>query len=275
MPASPCQNPGVVHVELERVSDNSRQADADAVAVEQPLEIRLGFGPIDARSSTVLSLTMRTPGNDADLAVGYLYGEGIISGFHEVLQCTLSPASTFIRVELAPSVCFDPAANARHGFMSSACGVCGRRHLSPVERAPAGKSSRRIHISDVCGLSLTLHNSQDAFQRTGGIHAAALFNFDGTLALVREDVGRHNAVDKAIGAALARGTELDSKILLVSGRAGYELVQKAVTAGIPVLAAIGAPSSLAIELADRFDLTLIGFLRKDRFNLYTSPWRLA
>ena len=274
MPDPPGNNPAVARVALWRVNGSSSGASDDLLAVEEPLEIRIGFGPVDARASHVLGLTMRTPGADAELALGYLHNEGIVSSAANVLSCAMLPSGSSVRVELAPDVPFNTQRFERYSFVSSACGVCGRRHINRVERAPAGKSDRRVEASVLHALPEALQASQNAFRSTGGLHAAALCDYDGAILFLREDIGRHNAVDKAVGAALMGGVGLEDKILLVSGRAGYELVQKAIASSIPVLAAIGAPSSLAVELADGFDLTLIGFLREDRFNVYTAGWRL-
>lgn len=247
----------------------------DAVAVEEPLEIRLGFGPANDRSRKAVSVTMRTPGHDADLAVGFLFAEGIVAP-GDVLAIVPAAAGNVVRVDLRPGVAVDLARLDRHFYTTSSCGVCGKTSLDAVETAcePLG-GTFRVSASVVHALPGRLRESQPAFDRTGGLHAAAFFDSSGNLLGVREDVGRHNAVDKLIGASVrANEPPLGDRVLFVSGRAGFELIQKAAVAGVPVFAAVGAPTSLAVELAKRVGMTLLGFVRDGRFNVYAGDERI-
>ncbi|MBL7775508.1 MAG: formate dehydrogenase accessory sulfurtransferase FdhD [Saprospiraceae bacterium] len=253
-------------------------ARPDLLAREEPLEIRIQHGPGERRKQLSLAVTMRTPGEDAELATGFLFTEAIIQKPEQVLSARWLEENTLL-MDLDPGLSVDVARLSRHLFTSSSCGVCGKASLDavqtvscyyPVQGKPLLAPETLYHLPE------TLRQAQTTFESTGGLHAAGLFDADGRLLLLREDVGRHNAVDKIIGAALRSAYPLPFRdlILLVSGRAGFELVQKAAMAGLPVLAAVGAPSSLAYELADMSGMTLIGFLRDKRFNLYTHPERL-
>jgi FdhD protein len=257
----------------------------DQVAVEEPLEIRLGYGPAEQRQQRSISITMRTPGQDAELAAGFLLSEGIIrgSGDIETVRPSGSPVGplmlhNIIQVELLPGVAVDLARLERHFYTTSSCGVCGKSSLEALEvqNAPTLREHEpRISRSTIYGLPDKLRQSQAVFDRTGGLHAAALFDAGGNLLALREDVGRHNAVDKLIGSQLWAGRlPLSNNGILVSGRASFELMQKALMAGIPMLVAVGAPSSLAVELAVQFKMTLLGFVRDGRFNIYSGAWRL-
>lgn len=269
--------------------DGERGVEApDLLAVEEPLEIRLGFGPETDRQQRSLSITMRTPGSDEDLALGFLLTEGIVSDPAQVLSlkpCTdaghrgRDATGNVLRAELKPDVDVPWSRLERHFYASSSCGVCGKASLEAVEATgcPALPAPRPLLPADVLiTLPDRLRERQDVFSHTGGLHAAALFDETGQLILLREDVGRHNALDKLIGAAALRGwLPLHDRVLLVSGRVSFELVQKALMAGIPLLAAVGAPSSLAVSLAERFGQTLVGFLRNGRFNAYAKAERVA
>jgi FdhD protein len=238
-----------------------RDGERDAVAVEEPLEIRVDGEP--------LSVTMRTPGNDEELALGFLYGEGLIDGPR---QAGLSEDLAANVVEVAGPLLRDPG--RRRFYTTSSCGVCGKGALEEVEVAseplPPGPPLERELLAD-----LPERLRQPGFERTGGLHATGLFEASGALLLVREDVGRHNAMDKVVGAALREGwLPLHERVLCVSGRLSFELVQKAAVAGCPVLVGVGAPSSLAIELAADRGITLAGFARRGRLNLYTDPGRV-
>lgn len=243
----------------------------DTVAVEEPLEIRLTYGPIDHRLRTVLTVTMRTPGHDAELAMGHLAVERIIRSPGDVLEQVMDGPNE-IRIVLHPAIAFDVVRHARSGYTNSSCGVCGKQSidaiLQTIEPLP------RVSIPDadlIHDLPERVRALQPLFARTGGIHAAALVNRQGEITLVREDVGRHNAADKVLGARFLQSAwPLTGEMLFVSGRASFELVQKAAVAGVSHLAAVGAPSSLAIELAERVGLTLFGFVRDGRFNRYTT-----
>jgi FdhD protein len=234
----------------------------DHVALEEPLEIRVSGSP--------LAVTMRTPGHDEELALGFLYGEGLIASPREA-----GPTADFAAniVEVAGPLARDPG--ARRFYTTSSCGVCGKGALEEVAVAssplPDGPRIERRLAAE-----LPSRLEQPAFERTGGLHATGLFNPDGTLLFSREDVGRHNAMDKVVGRALLDGlVPLGERILCVSGRLSFELVQKAAVAGAPILIGVGAPSSLAIELAEDRGLTLCGFARRGGINVYTRPERIA
>lgn len=255
----------------------STQLD-DIVVTEEPLEIRLGHGPLEDRREVRLSVTMRTPGHDEELALGFLFTEGIIAGPEQLLRVAYCESvkeeerGNVVRAELHPSVELDPAKWQRNFYTTSSCGVCGKTSIDAVRTqcaaniAPFGP----IDPKAIGALPERMRKAQTVFRHTGGIHAAALFDRDGKLLVLREDVGRHNAVDKVIGALLTGHLPPAACQLLVSGRAGFELVQKCIMAGIPLMAAVGAPSSLAVELARESGLTLIGFLRGERFNVYAG-----
>ncbi|MDP9053272.1 MAG: formate dehydrogenase accessory sulfurtransferase FdhD [Acidobacteriota bacterium] len=242
--------------------------DHDFLVVEEPLQIRVG-----ARD---LSITMRTPGNDGELAAGFLCTEGIVQRPSDIasIQCQGNVAT----VTLTDSVDFDLDAARRNFYITSSCGVCGKTSIEALEHA--GCTVLPLHPAIIAEsvirtLPAKLRESQQIFNRTGGLHAAGLFSPDGELLLGREDVGRHNAMDKLIGRAFLDGElPLHNRVLLVSGRVSFELVQKAAMAGIPVLAAVGAPSSLAVRTALRFGMTLIGFVREERYNVYSAGTRL-
>lgn len=239
-------------------------ARTDAVAVEAPLELRIGPNP--------LTVLMRTPGHDAELVTGFLFGEGVISDADEVVSFEHIEANvasvSLLTARRMPS-------GDRLFFSNSSCGVCGKRSLAEVEiRAEPVRSDLTVTRDVLRALPDKLRAAQPLFAQTGGAHACGLFTPAGELVAVREDVGRHNALDKLVGWALTEGrVPLSNFVLLVSGRLSYELVQKAIVAGIPVVAAVGAPSSLAIELAERFGVTLVGFLRSTGMNVYAHPGR--
>jgi FdhD protein len=255
-------------------------AHADAVAIEEPLEIRIGFQAAEIWTTRSLSITMRTPGHDFDLAAGFLFAEGIVQSRADIagMQQVGKPGSNVVRVDLAAGVAFDPAAFERHFYTTSSCGVCGKSSLEALENEGCRALPREgvaVDAAVIHGLPAALRSAQAVFDRTGGLHAACLFDAEGAAMGLREDVGRHNAVDKLIGWQFLEGrTPLDRALLMVSGRASFELVQKSLVAGIPVLAAVGAPSSLAVELAREFDMTLLGFVRNERFNIYSGEWRI-
>ncbi len=276
---------GIKVHQLLRVEEGRQDFHEDALVVEEPLEIQLAWGNGSARRRQSIAVTMRTPGHDFELAVGFLFTEGLISRPQDVALIRYAPSaadealsgSTLV-VELQPGVQVDAERLTRHFYTSSSCGVCGKASIESVyvhasfQLLPGVPT---LHSKVLYRLPAALSQQQDVFSCTGGIHAAGLFNAQGDLLLLREDVGRHNALDKLIGAALQqRLLPLHSHILLVSGRAGFELCQKALMAGIPVMAAVGAPSSLAVALAEAHGMTLIGFLREARFNIYTGQQRL-
>lgn len=257
------------------VHADTRTPHADLVAVEEPLELRLAFGPPERRMRATLGVTMRSPGSDVELAAGFVLAERIVRGVSEVLGVQQVEANA-VRVELHPVVPFDPE-RVRHFTVSSACGVCGTRTLDELERHLDPVPVKTAFPADVIRrLPASLRAVQPTFAATGGLHAAGSFDNQGGVRSVREDVGRHNAVDKLVGAEMLDGRlPLTGRIIFVSGRAGYELVQKAVVAGAEVLAAVGAPTSLAVAAAARFGLTLLGFVRDDRFNVYTGSERIG
>lgn len=251
----------------------------DQLAIEAPLEISIGYGPPGQRRKYTLAVTMRSPGADAALAIGFLLTEGIIAGIHQ-LASWRSPGADRIILELQPGVSVDLAHLQRNMFAASSCGICGKAGLDAIETTPCFFSQKglpRVSFEVLSQLPTRLRAAQPAFGKTGGLHAAALFDPDGTLRYLCEDIGRHNAVDKVIGVAMldSRALPLRDLLLLVSGRAGFELVQKATMAGLPLLAAVGAPSSLAVDMADLHGLTLVGFLREERCNVYTHFDRIV
>ena len=273
-------------VRIEKVSGSGPPAPAsDQLAAEEPLEIRVGYEVDGQRRHRTLSVTMRTPGQDEELAAGFLLTEGIIHDKADLLGIIPCPdvqkaeeAGNVVRAELAAHVPVDFEGLERHFYTSSSCGVCGKTSIDAVRTAscpvlPADGPHLRYDV--VHQLPERLRAAQAGFEQTGGQHAAALFTPAGELLLLREDVGRHNALDKVIGAALLAGwLPLHQHVLLVSGRASFELVQKAAAAGIGVLAAVGAPSSLAVQAAESFGMTVLGFVRNERFNVYCHGWRL-
>jgi FdhD protein len=271
---------GVRDVNLLRVSADAALDASDVVAVEAPLEIRVRRAPGAGEGATprTLTLTMRTPGNDEDLAAGYLVAEGVVASWDEIVAVEAEEADRIL-VSVSDEARLDFGRLERLGTTTSSCGACGKASIDallPPIRMARGPDALVVTPEALHALPETLRAAQAVFDSTGGLHAAALFSANGTLLDVREDVGRHNAVDKVVGAALRkRHLPASASILLVSGRASFELVQKATMAGIPMLVAVGAPSSLAIELAERSDLTLLGFLRDRRFNVYTSRARIA
>jgi FdhD protein len=287
-PDSPVQTPPVQNISAQ-----------DFLAVEEPLEIRINLRNAMEDDDRNVAITMRTPGNDEELAVGFLFTEGILHSANSVSGIS-SPARNVVTVSLASKdgdeTSIDLERLERHFYLSSSCGVCGKASIQAIEASGCTAPPRDRPMLDrevIHRLPGALRSRQMTFDRTGGLHAAALFDSSGTLLDLREDVGRHNAVDKLIGAALlgqtslrqtspghssdgrssAASVPLHDHILMVSGRASFELVQKALMAGIAVMAAVGAPSSLAVETALRFGMTLAGFVRNDRFNVYSGDWR--
>lgn len=266
---------------VERVDSaaGTRTLRRDQLATEEPLEIRVAAGGGPAVS---VAVTMRTPGADFDLAAGFLYGEGVIARREEVLSIRYCVGEeqqyNVVTVELSPEVAFDPDVLKRSGYVSSACGVCGKASIESVMGPACSRvgGTMRIDPTVILSLPARLRAAQAVFERTGGLHGAALFDAAGSLVRVREDVGRHNALDKLVGASLMAGElPLEDRVVLVSGRLSFELVQKAARAGIALLAGVSAPSSLAVELAEQAGLTLVGFLREAGFNIYTGGERVS
>jgi FdhD protein len=262
-------------LELTQVTewnDGKIRSVADSLAAEEPLEIRIGAAP--------LTVTMRTPGHDKELAAGFLWTEGLIESVDHITGLRQGTAevganSNVVEVELRGGS-FEPERLQRNFFAASSCGICGKASIEAIRvrglRAP--NADLRVDPEVLCGFPERLRGEQQVFGRTGGLHAAALFEATGKLVAVREDIGRHNAVDKIVGWALLEGRlPLSDHVLMVSGRGGFEIVQKTLTAGIPVVASVSAPSSLAVKLAREFGLTLVGFLRDRRFVVYSGPSR--
>ncbi|MEO8128265.1 MAG: formate dehydrogenase accessory sulfurtransferase FdhD [Bryobacteraceae bacterium] len=270
----------IVEVPVRKVLGSAIARERDFLAVEEPLEIRIGYHFKERPMAKSISLTMRTPGHDVELAAGFLVGEGIIRDPSEIVEIRhLGPAArNEVQVDLHPSVDIDITRLDRHFYTTSSCGVCGKTSLEAIEAQGAPgipAEGFAVELSLIHSLPGLAREFQPVFSQTGGLHAAALFDGQGALLSLREDVGRHNALDKLIGRQfLDSHLPLRHHILLVSGRASFELLQKAVMAAIPVVAAIGAPSSLAVELANRANITLLGFVRNNQFNIYSAPWRI-
>ena len=257
-------------VDITRVDADGAQSVTDAVAREEPLEIRIEGRPV--------AITMRTPGHDLELAAGFLFTEGVIDGHDDLTAIAhvddpSAPEGNTVDTILAAGV---PAARRgaadRAMFASSSCGVCGKATIARLRQTvPPLSSPIAVDPQVLMGMPQVLREAQNVFESTGGLHAAGLFSTTGQLEVSREDIGRHNAVDKVIGWRLRRdAVPVDDRILLVSGRAGFEIIQKALMAGISTVAAVGAPSSLAVELAQESGMRLIGFLRDGRFNQYSD-----
>jgi FdhD protein len=274
----PRADPALAEVAVCRIDHSGLSLRSDLLAVEEPLEIRLRCTVDRRRVSRGVSVTMRTPGHDRELAVGFLFTEGIVSAREQLTAIRGRDAGNVVCVELQPEVAVDLARLDRHFYTASSCGVCGKASLEAVRvraqhRAATGRPV--VAAAIIHRLPETLRAAQAVFDLTGGLHASALFDGRGNLLCLREDVGRHNALDKLIGNQFLAGQmPLSESVLLVSGRASFELVQKAAVAGIPVLAAVGAPSSLAVDLAREHGLTVVGFVSSDRFNIYTGADRI-
>jgi FdhD protein len=271
---------------IRKVSATASAVAPDHLALEEPLEIQIAHGPADSRQWKTVAITMRTPGHDRELAAGFLVGEGILRSLDQIEAVHArgprygeSGFQHSVRVTLRPGVELDLTRLERNFYTTSSCGVCGKTSLEALElnfMRPLPTSGWKIDRATICSLPALLRESQAVFDRTGGLHAAGLFTPEGKSAAVREDVGRHNAVDKVIGAQFLSGhLPLSRHVLVVSGRASFELVQKALAAGIPTLVAVGAPSSLAVEVAEKFGATLVGFTKPGGFNIYAGEERIA
>ena len=261
------------------VRNGSAKPRSDVLVAEEPLEIRLNAGGEEHR----ISVTMRTPGNDFELAVGFLVTEGVIAARGEVDQvryCVGGPTEqqyNIVTVALRPGVTFDEERLRRNFYTTSSCGVCGKASLEAlaVRPGPVIPAGPVVDPAMLTRLPVLLREKQKLFERTGGLHAAGLFEPDGTLVALREDVGRHNAVDKIVGRMVLEGPfPAGERIMVVSGRASFEIVQKAIAAGVPLVAAVSAPSSLAVALADQFGITLAGFVRDGSLNVYAGRHRI-
>ncbi len=271
---------------MARIENGRTQARTDFLACEEPLEIKLAYGPRGQRQSRSLAVTMRTPGEDEELAAGFLFTEGIIGKAADIKEMrhvggalAEEARENILLVELTEELPVDFDKLNRHFYTSSSCGVCGKASIDMV-RSVSCYFPRRNHptiqVSTLQALPEKLSRQQAIFECTGGIHAAASFTPQGELLMVREGVGRHNALDKLLGASLLKGQmPLREQAILLSGRLSFELVQKSVMAGVPILAAVGAPSSLAVELAEEYGMTLVGFLRGQAFNVYSGEERVV
>lgn len=268
----------IKQVRIKRIKQSESEIMEDIVAVEEPLEIQLLYGKVNQRINKPVSVTMRTPGNDAELALGFLYTEGILKNISEIENVTQNVLdSNKVVVSLKPHIDPELKKLERNFYTSSSCGVCGKASIEAVsiacERLP--NDTFLISTDVIKHLAHSIRNEQAVFSTTGGIHASALFDLEGNFLFLREDVGRHNALDKLIGLALKNELlPLNKHILVLSGRASFELLQKAAIAGIKIVVAIGAPSSLAVQLAHDFNITLIGFVKAERFNIYSGEQRI-
>jgi FdhD protein len=279
------QPKSTISVPMTKVKADVSLPVQDTLAIEEPLEIRLEYGPLNNRRVQNVSVTMRTPGNDAELAVGFLFTEGIIKQQADIVNtayCFIACAENkenVIQVSLNERVNPDMKNTERNFYTTSSCGVCGKGSINAIRTVSVFSQQSNDLLIDgelLYRLPDILSHHQAVFADTGGLHASALFTITGELLLVREDVGRHNALDKLIGAALNNNwLPLNHSVLLLSGRASFELVQKAAMAGINIIAAVGAPSSLAVQLAEEFNITLVGFLRDHRFNIYSGAHRIT
>jgi len=276
----------VAKVDIVKVDATGAGSKPDLVSVEEPLEMRLGYGHEADRNKKSISITMRTPGYDFELALGFLFTEGIISSandLNDIRYCTEpeneEAIDNVVIVELKPDVDVDLKKLERHFYTTSSCGVCGKASIEAVQNANCPVIPIQPNIVSAALLHQLpgiLRAKQSVFEYTGGLHGCAFFNLEGELLLSREDVGRHNALDKLIGAALATNKfDFFRAILMLSGRISFELVQKAAMSGTPIVAAVGAPSSLAVQSAHDLGITLVGFLLDKRFNIYTHPERIT
>jgi FdhD protein len=276
---------GIASLPVQKISTDHRFDTYDPVVVEEPLEIVLEYGPAGKRIGQTVSVTMRTPGQDLELALGFLFTEGILPGITaleagETIRTAenITDSQNAIRIALHPSAAPDLKKLQRHFYTSSSCGVCGKTSIESLYTArPAHyrQAPLAINANLFYHLPALLREGQNLFDSTGGLHAAGLFDRNGHLLAVREDIGRHNALDKLIGYALLQNElPLSQHILLLSGRACFELIQKAAMAGFSIVAAVGPPSSLAVQLAQESGITLVGFLREQRFNIYSGAQRI-
>jgi FdhD protein len=268
--------PAFFETSITKFSNSQWVVCQDKLAIEEPLEIRLQVqGPAGIEIKNI-SITMRTPGNDKELALGFLFTEQIIAGMQQVTNVFTNVGDeNIVMVQLVPGFLPDVKKMERNFYTTSSCGVCGKASIEALNISSAKASaisSMKISADTLFSLGNKLRRAQEVFEFTGGLHAAAIFDLEGNLLLLREDVGRHNALDKLIGSFVLSGKlPLDKHILMLSGRASFELLQKAGAAGIKLVASVGAPSSLAVQTAKEFGITLIGFLRNNGFNVYNNP----
>ena len=272
------------HITILKVSAQSHLEQEDQLAIEEPLEIQIEYGATDSRQRKNISITMRTPDNDAELALGFLFTEGIIKSYsqikkiHHIPRWDPEPEENTILVELQEDIEIDLKKLERHFYTTSSCGVCGKASIEAIQTQDFSELPNQAPIFEdhqIHYFPNVLLEQQSVFANTGGLHAAALFDTSGKLHLLREDVGRHNAVDKLVGAALmADLIPLHNYLIMLSGRVSFELIQKSVMAGISILAAVGAPSSLAVQMAEEVGMTVLGFVREERFNIYSHRQRV-
>ena len=300
--SAPLSGRNTVDASVRRFFGGEARTVVDVLAVEEPLELQLAYGPEGERRVKSISVTMRTPGHDFELAAGFLMTEGIVSDAADIseifylsgrwgagdslpqetlntdtLVLPYQPERNIVRVDLAPYVTVSLANLERNFYTTSSCGICGKASLLALRTVcpPRSANNLRVAADVLSSLPERLRAVQSVFERTGGLHASGIFDAEGKLYATREDVGRHNAVDKLLGAEfLADRTPLRDRLLLLSGRASFELLQKALMGGIPMVVSVGAPSSLAVQVAKEFDITLVGFLRGDRFNVYHGAQRI-
>lgn len=266
-----------IKVKINKLTPAGFNSEEDFLAIEEPLEIRLSYFQNSNRKENNLSITMRTPGEDSELALGFLFTEGIIDSMNQVLSIN-SYSENIITIAFTENVIFDIKKLEKHFYTSSSCGICGKTSIEAIRTIKSSTTNNKtliVNSTVIQNLPSALRIKQNIFEQTGGLHASAIFNPEGELILLCEDVGRHNALDKLIGSALKTNIlPLEKYILLLSGRASFELIQKATMAGITIVASIGAPSSLAVELANEREMTLIGFLRNKQFNIYCGKERI-
>ena len=269
--------PSTIKVKIDKLTPAGLFSEEDFLAIEEPLEIRLNHFENNQRKENNLSITMRTPGKDSELALGFLFTEGIIDSMDQVLSVN-SFSENIITIAFKENVIFNIKKLEKHFYTSSSCGICGKTSIEAIRTIKSStvkNESPIINSTVIHNLPSALRKKQNIFEQTGGLHASAIFDSEGELILLCEDVGRHNALDKLIGSALKNNIlPLEKYILLLSGRASFELIQKATMAGITIVASIGAPSSLAVELAIERKMTLIGFLRNEHFNIYCGKERI-
>lgn len=273
------QHHRVVRADVVKRLGGERQVKEDLLAVEEPLEIRLIYGKEDQRKEIAIAVTMRTPGHDFELAMGFLFTEGIIRSYDDVFgikHCNQVKSTheigNVVKVALHPTAEFDEKKINRNFYTTSSCGVCGKGSIESLQmHCDSVSSDFTIDVASLVEAPKVMRKQQDVFEHTGGLHAAALFDKSGHMELLREDIGRHNALDKIIGAALSSGkVPLSQNFIMVSGRLGFELIQKCIIAGIPMIGAVGAPSSLAVALAKEYGITVAGFVKKGNYNIYTG-----
>ena len=273
------ENISTISKKVKRATSNQLLDTYDELAIEEPLEVQLFYGNKNNLVQKTISITMRTPGHDEELTLGFLFTEGIIQNKNQIAGIYISSTENKALITLNENEQFNLQKTERNFYTTSSCGVCGKTSIEAIKTISLYKNTTdeiQIKAATFYQLEKELRKQQALFESTGGLHASALFDLNGNLINLREDVGRHNALDKLIGASFSREElPLNNNILLLSGRASFELLQKATMAGIKIIAAVGAPSSLAVQLAEETGVTLIGFLRNNQFNIYTGEQRIT